>query len=127
MEIAVKKHELTIVERINKDIRNLNRIFKNLDDEVRKIADGIIKRVAFMKVTLEDLERDLNENGYTEKFTQSADVEAYDRKRPAVEIYNTTIKNYLSACRQLQDLLPKPSENGKREDEFDAYLKLGNS
>jgi hypothetical protein len=82
-------------------------------------VERLIQRAAFMKVLLEDIEKDINEHGYTEMFTQSKDAPAYERKRPCVELYNTTVKNFSSVCKTLQDLLPKDgieSRNKELED-----------
>jgi len=100
-----KSAEITKDERIKKTINRLKKLLKNLPSEKKKVAEGLVQRIAFMQVTLEDLEADINENGTVEQFSQTPDI-VYERERPAARIYNTTIKNYTSACKQLFDLLP---------------------
>ena len=109
-------------QRINADVRKLKKIFRNLDKDTWQIVDGVIKRAAFMKIFLEDLETDLNANGYTELFTQSSGLKPYERKRPAAEIYNSTIKNFLATCKQLHDLLPET--DSIKADEFDEFVNV---
>lgn len=92
-------------ERIRRELNRLKRFLKQLTKDKQSAAEGILKRIAFMTVTLEDLEDDINANGETEPFTQGGST--YDRQRPAVTIYNTTIKNYTAACKQLMDLIPE--------------------
>ena len=60
-----------------------------------------------MRVTLEDYEKDLDEKGYTELFTQSVNTPPYERERPVARLYNTMNKNYQSIIKQLGDLVPK--------------------
>lgn len=94
-------------KRIEKVAKTLKSLLKKQEIQSNKLkaAEGIIQRVAFMQVELEDLETDIKENGVTEMFSQSKDVE-YERERPVSAIYTRQIKNYASACKQLFDLLP---------------------
>ena len=110
-------------ERIKREYNRLRRLLKEVPKEKLSAAEGIIKRVAFMAVTLEDLEEDINEFGTVEKFMQGDNV--FDRQRPAVQVYNTTVKNYSTACKQLADLLPTgvPKEKGK--DPFQVIMGRG--
>lgn len=72
-----------------------------------KLYDGLILRAAFMRVTLEDFEEDLNANGSVEMFSQSEKAEPYERERPVARLYNTMNKNYQSIMKQLADRLPE--------------------
>lgn len=114
--------ELTKEERIKKEYNRMKRILKNVPKDKLKVADGVIKRAAFMQVTLEDLEEDINQNGTVESFSQKEGIE-YDRERPAARIYNTTIKNYSAACKQLFDLLPDGDKTKSAADELMEFVK----
>lgn len=94
-------------QRIDIATKKLKSLLKkqNVSPNKLKAADGVVQRVAFMQITLEDLEADINENGTTEWFSQTEGIE-YERERPASAIYNRMIKNYTSACKQLLDMLP---------------------
>ena len=102
-----KKKELTKDERIKKEERRLKRIYKNIDKDNKAIIEGLIQRAAYMRVTLEDWELDIVENGYYEMFTQSEKTDPYERERPVARLYNTMNKNYQSLIKQLSDLVPK--------------------
>lgn len=91
---------------INKEERRISALFRGLDDKKKKVAEGLIKRAAFMRISLQDLEEDLNIYGFTEKFSQG-DQEPYDRKRPTAELYNQLNANYQKIIKQLTDMLPK--------------------
>lgn len=116
-----KKKELTKDERIKKEERRLKRIYKNIDKDNKAIIDGLIQRAAYMRVTLEDWENDIDENGYVEMFTQSEKTDPYERERPVARLYNTMNKNYQSIIKQLSDLVPKP-EPKQEDDGFDSFL-----
>jgi len=94
-------------ERISIEIRRLNGIFKKLDKTTKNSIDGLIKRAAYMRITLEDYEKDLDERGAVELFSQSDKLEPYERERPVARLYNTMNKNYQSIMKQLIDLKPE--------------------
>ena len=59
-----------------------------------------------LKVTLEDYETDINENGSVEMFKQGKEQEPYERERPVVRQYNQSCAQYAKIVKQLTDLLP---------------------
>jgi hypothetical protein len=117
-----RKKELTKEERIVKEERRLKRVYRDLSKDKASITQGLIRRASYMRTTLEDLEKDLDENGMWEMFSQSENQEPYERERPAARLYNTINKNYQSIIKQLSDLLPKeaPKED---DDGFDDFLR----
>jgi len=120
--IMPRKKELTKEERIVKEERRLKRVYRDLSKDKASITQGLIRRASYMRTTLEDLEKDLDENGMWEMFSQSENQEPYERERPAARLYNTINKNYQSIIKQLSDLLPKeaPKED---DDGFDDFLR----
>ena len=116
----------TLSQRIAAEERRLAKIFKDIDKKRKATTGGLIQRAAFMRVSLEDLETDLNENGFTEEFSQG-DQEPYQRERPAAKIYNTMNTSYQKIIRQLTDLLPKAGQTAVARpeteggDEFDRF------
>lgn len=117
------KKETTKNERIKKEVRRLNRIYKDIDKDNKAIIDGLIQRAAYMRVTLEDWEKDIMENGHTEMFTQSINTPPYERERPVARLYNTMNKNYQSIIKQLSDLVPKEAPTkGVEDDGFADFI-----
>ena len=108
-----KLEDLSKQERIKREVRKLKKIYKEIPKDT--LIDGLIQRAAYMLVTLEDYEKDIDENGYVEMFTQSEKTEPYERERPVVRLYNTMNKNYQSIIKQLSDLLPKDSSQPKSD------------
>ena len=115
--------ELDTSERIKREERRLKRIYKDVDKDNKGIIDGLIKRAAYMLITLEDWERDLMENGPVEMFSQSEKTDPYERERPIARLYNTMNKNYQSIIKQLAELVPKPDLKKKEQgDGFDDFV-----
>lgn len=116
-----RKKKVTKDDRISLEEKRLRTIYADLPKDKTSVADGLIRRASDMRTTLEDMERDLDENGFVELFSQSDKQEPYERERPVARLYNTINKNYQSIIKQLSDLLPK--DVAKEEDDgFDAFL-----
>lgn len=115
---ADRKRKITVEE------KRLRKTYEKLPRDHMEIADGLIRRAAFMRVTLEEYEQDLSENGYVEKFTQSEKTAAYERERPVARLYNTLNKNYQSIIKQLSDMIPKGDEGGGKntDDGFEDFV-----
>jgi predicted transcriptional regulator len=98
--------EQTKDSRIKKEVKRLSGIYRDLDKNTRASLESLIKRAAYMRITLEDYEKDLDEKGYIEQFSQSKDLAPYERERPVARLYNAMNKNYQSIMKQLSDSLP---------------------
>ena len=110
-------------KKISNEVARLSRNYAKIDGKTRSIIQGLIQRAAFMRVSLSELEDDLNTYGFTEYFSQG-DQEPYQRKRPAAELYNTMNANYQKIIKQLTDLLPKEIIESKDSgDGFDEFVE----
>ena len=74
-----------------------------------------------MRIECEDLEADIKENGWTEMFTQSANVEPYARARPEGQSYQSLNGNYQKIIRQLDSMLPAVAGNSE-DDGFGSFV-----
>lgn len=95
--------------RVKKEITRLKKIYENLPPNQFAVAQGLIVQAARLRVSLDDLWADIEENGRTEMFSQSADAEPYQRERPAAKQFVALDKNYQALIKQLNDICP-PSE-----------------
>lgn len=101
--------EKTKEKRIASEKRRLTKIFKTIEDGKKQTVEGLIERAAFMRVQLEDLEKELNEHGWTEEFCQSDKCEPYKRQRPEGQTYISLNSNYQKIIKQLTDIVPDDS------------------
>lgn len=108
-------------KKIENEVARLSKNYSEIGGKTRAIIRGLIQRAAFMRVSLDELEDDLNTYGFTDWFSQG-DQEPYQRKRPTAELYNTMNANYQKIIKQLTDFLPKeplePKEDGDGFDDF---------
>lgn len=105
----------TKADRIKAEKKRLESIYQDIDPVRQKLAAPLIERAAFMRIECEDLEADIKENGWTEMFTQSANVEPYARARPQGQSYQSLNGNYQKIIRQLDSMLPAVA--GSSEDD----------
>ena len=115
------KKDLTKEERIKREIRRLNKIYKEMDPDSKKAIKSLIENAAFMAVTLEDLQETINREGVISEYQNGANQWG-TKKSPEVEVYNTMIKHYMAIIKQLTDLLPKESEVVEVDDGFEDFI-----
>lgn len=113
--------EKTKQERIDIEIKRISALYQNIDKKKKSAVEGLIQRAAFMRVSLQDLESDLNINGFTEPFSQGGQ-EPYERKRPSADLYNTMNTSYQKITKQLTDLLPDETVKQSKDDGFDKFV-----
>ena len=95
------------------EIRRLKRTYKDLPDNKNAIADGLIIEAARLRILINKLWEDIEENGTVERFSQSEDQEPYDRERPATRQYLTANKNYQTIIDKLDKMIPADLTNKK--------------
>ena len=103
---GVFMEELTKENRIRKEERKLKKYFKALPKNQLEIATPLIQNAAFMKVTLEDLQAEINKNGVSEVYTNGKNQKGI-KPSAAASTYNTMFKNYEKVSQRLQDMLPE--------------------
>lgn len=113
------KKDLSKEEKISLEMKKYNEIFAKIDPELKKANDSLIENVVFMKVSLEELQKIINEKGYTEEYKNGANQYGI-KKCNEVELYNTMIKNYMTAMKQLNELIIK--NEFEEEDGFEDFL-----
>lgn len=121
-KISKKKYEeMSEDEKISFHTKRLNRQFSKLDTKTKNIVKSLIGNVAFMTVTLEELQQAIKENGITIEYKNGANQWG-TKKSPEAEMYNTMIKNLATITKQLSDLVPK-DVGTNNDDGFDDFVK----
>lgn len=110
--------------RISEEEARLRKAYGSIGAKKKRVIDGLIKRAAYMRIALEDYERDLIDNGSVEEFSQSDKTDPYDRERPVARLYNTMNKNYQCIIKQLTDCLPEEKPRKKSaSSEFGRFVQ----
>lgn len=100
-----------INRRVKTEVKKLEQVLTDVPKDKAQLVSGLVRRAAYMRITLEDYEDDMTARGHTEMFSQSEKTEPYERERPVVRLYNSMVKNYSAVMRQIFDLVPgKPAD-----------------
>lgn len=108
-------------KRILEKVEELTKTFEKLNKNTQSIVYPMIQKVAFMSVTLDDLQDDINQNGITERY-QNGEHQFGIKKTISVDIYNTMIKNYSALMKQLTELLQKENLVSKEENPLIKFM-----
>ena len=99
------RKEKTKEQRIKSEKTRLRGIFKELDENKRKLVTPLIEKAAFMSVELDDLQAKLQAEGWTSEY-QNGQNQWGTKKSPEAETYIALSKNYAAIVKQLTELVP---------------------
>lgn len=97
--------DLTTEERIAKEKKRLLKLFRDCDKNKLEVAKGLIDRAAYITVSLQDLEVELQENGWTEEYQNGKDQIGVKRSA-AADVHIALTKNLAGISKQLLDIVP---------------------
>lgn len=101
-------------KRIKAEFERLSKMFEGLPGNERDLLCPLIENASFMKVTLEDLQKQINLNGTTDEYKNGENQ--YGKKQSAdLQSYNSTLKNYATLMFKLREKLPPETSGGKLE------------
>ena len=101
--------------KIKKEKQILEKIFKKIDKNKQKIVEKLIDNVAFMSITLDELKEDIKKYGIKEEYMNGKNQFGF-KESVESKTYNTMLKNYMSAIKQLIDLFPVDEQKKAGED-----------
>ena len=113
-------------KKIKAEMREFNKIIKDLPEEKTILCKGLIENTCFMKVELEYLKSKILLKGYSEGY-RNGDNQYGNKQTPESQMYSTMIKNYNAAIKTLSCILGfdektlkvrSPTETG----EFNGFL-----
>ena len=92
--------------RIKKEQTRLRKLFAELPPSELAFVSPLLQNMAFMAITLEDLQTEINASGAVDEYMNGA--AQYGKKASAsIQAYNAILKNYQSAIDKLIGRLPK--------------------
>ncbi len=102
--------------RINREKKRLQELFKDLDPNKLRTCQALIDRAAFITISLQDLEEQLNETGWVEEY-QNGENQSGRKKAAAADVHISLTKNLNAIIKQLLDLVP-PAQRASRLEEL---------
>jgi hypothetical protein len=115
--LSKKETEETKSEKIQKVAKKIKRIFKDLDENKKKLVDPLVEKAAFMSVTLDELQETINDEGCVSEY-KNGENQFGTKKSPEVEIYLNMSKNYAAIIKQLTDLVPAAKRKNSKLEEL---------
>lgn len=100
------------------NIKELKETFEQLDNDKSKLALSLLDKAEFLEETLQELKIKVKLQGVITEMCQGD--YSIERENPALKSYNTTVKNYTSVIKQLNDMLPTKEQNSK-DDGFESF------
>ena len=91
--------------KIKSEKTRLKGIFKDLDENKKKLVTPLIEKAAFMSVELDDLQAKLEKDGWTSEYQNGQNLWG-TKKSPEAETYIALSKNYAAIIKQLTELVP---------------------
>lgn len=100
-------------ERIKSEKTRLKGIFKDLDENKRKLVTPLIEKAAFMGVELDELQEIIEQDGWTSEY-KNGENQYGTKKSPEAETYIALSKNYAAVIKQLTELVPAAKRKTSR-------------
>lgn len=97
--------ELDRNKRIKKEFQRIIIFFEELDENQKAVINPLVQNAAFMRVTLDDLQKIISEQGPVEHYQNGAHQSGV-KQSAALQSYNSLIKNYTAVVKNLISLLP---------------------
>ena len=101
--------------RVKKEKARLMELFKDLEPNKLQTCRALIDRAAFITISLEDLEAQLNEIGWTEYY-QNGENQSGWKKSAAADVHISLTKNLNTIIKQLLELVPPAQKRSKLEE-----------
>ena len=76
-------------------------LYSEIPENKKKLVDGLVREAARLKVSLDDLWEDIQQNGNV-----ITDEKGFEKERPTSAIFTSRDKSYRSCIRHLDSLLP---------------------
>lgn len=91
--------------RITAEFQRISVFFEDLQENEKSIVLPLIQNAAFMRVTLDDLQRIIAEQGPVEEY-RNGETQYGMKQSAALQSYNTLVKNYAAVIKTLFERLP---------------------
>lgn len=108
---------------IKKEKNRISKLFKDMDENSKKIATKLIENASFMSVQLDELQSYITSHGVKESYMNGQNQFGY-KESVESKVYNSMVKNYMNVIKQLKEMLP---EGKTADDDIDNEFKRFNN
>ena len=100
------------MQRIDAERERLQEVFKDLEPNKLRTCQALIDRAAFITISLEELEAQLNKTGWVEQY-QNGENQSGMKKAAAADVHISLTKNLNAIVKQLLEIVP-PAQKESR-------------
>ena len=112
---------MTKEERITEIRKGFDKLVEIVADNKKDLIISLFDRAAFMLASVEDLEIYINENGYTETYSNGAN-QSGKKKSSEAEMYLSLIQRYNQTVAAIGSLLPESEEKKEAGGDLKGFL-----
>lgn len=107
---------------IEKEVRRLNRLFREIDENKKKLVQATVRDIAFMTVTMRDLRENIIRRGTTCSY-KNGENQYGTKQSPEAQMYLQMSQKQTQAMKILVDCLPKKEKKQKEDgDGFEDFI-----
>lgn len=114
------KH-LEKTKRIKKEVARLKKLFKEIDENKKKLVLTTIDDVAFMTITMQDLREKIVRDGTSCEY-KNGENQYGTKQSPDAQLYLQMSQKQTQAMKILIDCLPKAQKQAVQDDGFDDFV-----
>ena len=109
-------------KRIKKEINRLKKLFKEIDENRKKLVQTTIEDVAFLTVTMQDLRENIVRDGTTVTY-KNGENQYGTKQSPDAQLYLQMSQKQTQAMKILIDCMPKTPASTVKDDGFDDFVQ----
>ena len=110
-------------KRIKKEEARIKKLFKDIEENRKKLVFTTIADVAFMTVTMQDLREIIIRNGTTATY-KNGENQYGTKQSPEAQMYLQVSQKLTQAMKILVDCMPKPEKKpAVPEDDFNEFVE----
>lgn len=104
---------------VKKEYERMKSLFKDVDENKQALIDELLKKAAFLKVQLDDLEKEINEYGAIIRYSDGT-----LKQSPAYKTFLASVGTYQAIIKTLNQIMG--SDVIDEDDEFDEFMNKVN-
>lgn len=106
---------------IKKEVNRLKRLFREIDENKKKLVFTTIEDVAFMTITMQDLREKIIRDGTTATY-KNGENQFGTKQSPDAQLYLQMSQKQTQAMKILVSCLPPTQKVMQKDDGFDSFV-----
>lgn len=112
---------LAKTKRINRERNRLRKLFRDIDENKKKLVMTTIDDIAFMTITMQDLRESIIRDGTTVEYQNGAN-QFGTKQSPDAQLYLQFSQKQTQAMKILTDCMPKQEKPVRTDDGFRDFV-----